>query len=106
MLPKKNRADKKDLEEVFKKGLFAASPLLTFRYVKIKNSQNFKISFIAPKTVNKSAVKRNFLRRRGYIALEKNLGGLPFPVIGAFIFRKNNIENLENEIKNIFNKIH
>ncbi|OGI65050.1 hypothetical protein A2647_01360 [Candidatus Nomurabacteria bacterium RIFCSPHIGHO2_01_FULL_40_24b] len=111
MLPKKNRASKKDLEGVFRKGLFLTSPNITFKYLKIKNNfsgtdKNFRISFIAPKAISKSAVKRNFLKRRGYRLFKKHIDSLPFPIVGAFIFNKNNVENLEDEIKKILNKIH
>jgi len=102
MLPKNNRANRKDLDKVFKKGSFLASQNLTFRYIKYKIN---KISFVTPKTVSKSAVNRNSLRRKGYLALRKYIKTIPFPVVGVFLFKKNNIENLENEIKNILNKI-
>ncbi|MEK7459718.1 MAG: ribonuclease P protein component [Patescibacteria group bacterium] len=105
MLPKINRVDRKQIQQIFKFGSIIHSPNLTFRYLKDKNIKNYKISFIVPKTVSKSAVQRNSLRRRGYIALEKNIHLLSFPIIGVFIFKKQNIENLENEIKNIIKKI-
>ncbi len=103
MLPKKNRANRKDLDKVFKKALFLASPNLTFRYLKDKD---VKISFIVNKTVSKRAVKRNSLRRKGYDMVQKSLILLPFPVLGVFLLKKDNIDNLEHEIKDIFNKIH
>ncbi|MDQ3075758.1 MAG: ribonuclease P protein component [bacterium] len=101
MLLKKNRANKKDLDKVFKKGFFLASTNLTFRYLKDKTT---KISFVTPKTVSKSAVKRNGLRRKGYALLKKHLELLPSPITAAFVFKKSNTENLENEIKNLLTK--
>ena len=44
MLPKKNRASKKDLEGVFRKGLFLTSPNITFKYLKIKNNKKKRIA--------------------------------------------------------------
>jgi ribonuclease P protein component len=105
MLPKKNRADKKTIEKIFKRSFFLSSPNLNFRYFKSKNEEGHKISFIVPKTISKKAVERNSLRRKGYINLQKNLSLIPFPVNGVFSFRKKNIENIENEIKNIFKEI-
>lgn len=103
MLPKRNRASKKDLEEVFKSGSFLNSKGLTLRYLSSKSS---KISFIVPKTLTKSAVKRNSLRRSGYLALKKYLKVSKEPLIkGAFIYKKKEVEDLENEIKEIFSKI-
>ena len=78
-----------------------------------------KISFIVPKTVSKSAVVRNLLKRRGYACIRKNISFLPHSFWGAFIFgkksvlffgskkRKNNpsVKNLDFEIKNILEKV-
>ena len=109
MLPKNNRANRKDLEEVFKKGSFLASPNLSFRFLKKKDTPYSKISFISPKTVSKSAVKRNSLRRRGYRILQKNQDLFKKGIFGAFVFGKKSLkittQDLENEINNIVKKI-
>jgi hypothetical protein len=57
--------------------------------------------------VAKLAVKRNLLRRRGYIALEKHLDRFPLGLIGVFIFKKyqDDVSILSNEIENILSKI-
>ena len=106
MLPKKNRANKKAIEMVFKDGKFINSTNLSLKY-KLLGGKNFQISFIVPKKVVKGAVERNHLRRLGYIALEKHLGGVPKGTIGAFLFKKqqDDVLILENEIKNILHKI-
>ena len=106
MLPKKNRVSTKEVNQIFKGGNFLNSPNLTFKYLK-NNSQATKISFIAPKSVAKLAVERNFLRRRGYSALAKHFKLSPLGTTGIFIFKKyqDDILILENEIKNILNKI-
>ena len=106
MLPKKNRVIKKEVDLIFKQGRFITSPNLTFKYVKNQN-QGVKISFIAPKSVAKLAVKRNLLRRRGYSALEKYINQFPLGIIGVFIFKKyqDDIFTLKNEIENILKKI-
>ena len=106
MLPKKNRANTGEVEEIFKKGRFINSLNLTFKYIKT-SEKGIKISFIAPKSVAKLAVKRNLLRRRGYTALKKYIDQFPAGTIGAFVFKKyqEDISILENEIKNILSKI-
>ena len=106
MLPKKNRADKRAVEKIFKKGKFVDCLNLTFKFL-ITSEKERKISFIVPKSVAKKAVKRNYLRRLGYFALQKHFNSLPFGIIGVFIFKKyqDDISIIENEIKNIFNKI-
>ena len=107
MLKKKNRADTKAVEKIFKEGKFLTSPSLTFKFIKNKNSSTPRISFIAPKNIAKLAVERNLRRRKGYVILKKYITKVPKYIVGAFIFRKYQDDNiiLENEIKNIFSKI-
>jgi ribonuclease P protein component len=107
MLPKKNRADKKVIEKIFKEGKFINSPSFTFKFILSKSSNKTHISFIAPKNIAKLAVKRNSLRRKGYVVLKKYINQFPLGTLGVFIFKKpeEDISKIENEIKNIFNKI-
>ena len=106
MLPKKNRADTNEIDRIFKEGSSLNSPSLTFRYLKNAGATT-NISFIAPKSVAKLAVKRNLLRRLGYNAIEKHINRFPPLLTGVFIFKKYNddVLILENEIKNILSKI-
>ena len=106
MLPKKNRVSTKEVDEVFKRGSSLSSPSLSFKYLKNKNKE-VKISFMAPKSVAKLAVKRNLLRRRGYIALAKYINQFPLGFVGVLVFKKyqDDILILENEIKSILSKI-
>ena len=107
MLPKKNRADTKTVEKIFKEGKLFSSPNLTFRFLIIKDNQNRRISVIVPKAVTKLAVKRNLLRRRGYNALKKFITQFPADIVGVLVFKKyrDDVLIIENEIKSILNKI-
>jgi len=107
MLPKKNRADKKAIEKIFKEGKFVDSPNLTFKFIKTQKPSLLQVSFIVPKSISKLAVKRNLLRRRGYMVVEKYLKHFPVGVVGVFVFRKyqDDILILQNEIENILTKI-
>ena len=120
MLSKKNRVDKKEIDLIFKKGRFVGSQNLTLKFfINLDKTKEKKISFITPKSVSKKAVIRNLLRRRGYAVLEKYMKQFPVAILGVFIFNKKSTEffggrknkkykpilNLENEIKNILNKI-
>lgn len=107
MLPKKNRADKKTVEKVFKKGHFVNSPNLNFKFILYNNSNTSRISFVVPKSVSKKAVGRNRLRRRGYNALEKYIKQFPLGLVGVFVFKKLQEDTpiLEDEIKNILDQI-
>lgn len=106
MLPKKNRADKKAVEKIFKEGSFLSTPVLTFKFLN-KQGNKRQISFIVPKNIAKLAVKRNLLRRRGYTALKKYLQDFPSGIVGVFVFKKyqEKILLIEDEIKNILRKI-
>lgn len=119
MLPKKNRVVTKEVDKIFKEGRFIVSPSFTFKYIKVPTDLTCgdfnrsdlclkpKISFIAPKNVAKLAVKRNLLRRRGYIALAKYIHQFPLGMIGVLIFKKyqDDVSVIENEIKTILSKI-
>lgn len=107
MLPKKNRADKKAVERIFKEGKFINSTFLTFKFILNKNSSLPRISFIVPKNIAKLAVKRNLLRRRGYTALYEHIKEFPLGLVGVFVFKKyqDDVLIIKNEIKNIFSKI-
>jgi RNase P protein component len=91
---------------IFKQGRFLNSPSLTFKFI-IINENGRKISFIAPKSIAKLAVKRNFLRRKGYNVLQKYINSFPTGILGVFVFKKyqDDVLILENEIKNILAKI-
>ena len=118
MLPKKNRADKKMVEKIFKKGFFIASGSIVLKYIRENNNNLPHISFIAPKGIAKKAVDRNRLRRVGYSIVKKYLHLFPVGFVGAFVFGKNSLIlfsgrknktsnprlNLENEIKSILKK--
>jgi ribonuclease P protein component len=113
MLPKKNRAGKKTVEAIFKAcppngrdGKFLNSFHLTFKFMLTGNTSK-QISFIVPKSVSKLAVKRNRLRRLGYSLLKKYIEGFPFGIQGVLVFKKyqDDPSILENEIKEIFNKV-
>jgi ribonuclease P protein component len=106
MLPKKNRADKKAVERIFKEGRFIDSPNLTFKFILIHGNER-RVSVVVPKKVAKLAVKRNLLRRRGYVVLDKYIDQFPVGLIGIFVFKKfqDSISIIEDEIKNILNKI-
>ncbi len=122
MLPKKNRANKKEFDLIFKNGKFVSSPNLTLKY--IKNIENvgflsYKFAFVVPKTVSKKAVERNSLKRKGFSLLNDILKEKPLKIGAIFIFGKKSLEffggnktkdknpreNLKKEILFLLNKI-
>lgn len=107
MLAKKNRADTKIVEKVFKVGKFINSPVLSFKFKLNGGSATPRVSFIAPKNIAKKAVDRNAMRRLGYEGLKKYIKQLPAGLEGAFIFKKSglSLKELENEIQTILNQL-
>jgi len=111
MLPKKNRADKKAIEKIFKEGRFINSSNLTLKFLNNVHTGygHARVSFIVPKTVEKKATRRNSLRRKGYLILKKYWNKIPNDFVGVFIFNKikegNLLKNIEEDIKAILNKI-
>jgi RNase P protein component len=107
MLPKKNRISKKDVDMLFRHSSFLNSPHLNFKFTLGNKSAIPQISFIAPKSVSKLAVKRNALRRKGYVVLENYISQFPAGILGVFLFKKyqDDASIIENEIKNILSKI-
>jgi len=111
MLPKKNKADKKAIEKIFKEGRFINSSNLTLKFLNNVHTGygHARVSFIVPKSIAKNAVKRDFLRRRGYDVLARYFDRIPNDFVGVFIFNKikegNLLKNIEEDIKAILNKI-
>lgn len=119
MLPKKNRLNTKEVEDIFKKGSFLNSNNLTLKFILKKEGTSPKVSFLTPKTISKKAIVRNRLRRRGYEAIKGFFEVFPAGFVGAFVFGKKSEEffgggkekkkiakeNIENEIKTILDKM-
>jgi len=95
------------MEEIFKEGRIINSPNLTFKFILTYNFISPRISFIAPKSIAKFAVKRNKLRRLGYRVLKTYMKDFPLELVGVFVFKKYQEDTsiIEDEIKNILNKI-
>jgi len=73
MLNKKNRLTKKLFNEVFEKGQNYHSDFLFSKIIKRGGStQESRFSFSVPTKIEKKVVKRNFLRRKGYMVIREN----------------------------------
>lgn len=105
MLKKNIRADKKTVEKIFSAGKFVGSGPLSLKFFIDRKEKSPRISFIVPKSVSKSAVERNSLRRKGYIAVKEYINKLPAGFKGAFVFKKKSLD-IKKEIENILAKIH
>lgn len=104
MLPKKKRVTKELFHIIMKNGKVISGSVFLFRYITQNNPQ---YAFVAPKSVAKNAVTRNFLRKQGYSAIRS------FKVIsGAGIFfykkelKKANFSEIKEDIRKILQKAH
>lgn len=106
MLPKKNRASKRDLDNLFKSKVFLSSDFFSFKYA-VAGKKAPKISFVVPKSVAKLATDRNSLRRVGYLAVSPYFKNLPIGLVGVFFFKKSekSLSKIQNEVEKILNKI-
>jgi ribonuclease P protein component len=107
MLPKNQRVERKPIKQIFEQGRFLNGSSLTLKFTRDPKAKKAKISFIAPKSVAKTAVERNSLRRKGYRAIKPHMSSLPNDLSGVFIFKKKeiNILDLENEISVLLSKV-
>lgn len=119
MLKKKNRISKREVNHIFKNGLFVGSKNMFLKFLINKQQKDNKIAFTAPKDVSRKAYKRNLLRRRGYLAIKDVFSYIPQGFNGIFVFKgeaiskfgtrktKNNnpVDSLSREIESILRKI-
>lgn len=96
MISKKHRVNKDLFDKIFKQGVMIHSPIFMFKYIKSLENKGL-FAFVAPKTVAKSAVKRNSLRRKGYNSL-RNIGILT-GISGVFFYKKGSEGANSKEIK-------
>lgn len=94
MLAKEHRINKGVFEAIMKEGKMVSSPLFTLRYMpSVDNTVHFAV--VAPKSIAKTAVLRNSLRRKGYVAVKPLLIK---PFIGVLFYKKEAIKLTSTEI--------
>lgn len=109
MLPKKQRLQRDEFPNLFKKGKTVNSAHLSFRFVTDPKLTKSKFSIVISKKTAKTAVVRNRFRRRGYEAIAKISPVLNTPLRGAFFAKtgaeKMSFPEIKREINNILEKI-
>jgi ribonuclease P protein component len=88
MLPKKVRIKKSLFKDIKTRGIFLNSPYLFLNVYKESEDKNSLFAFSCSKKVNKLAVKRNLLRRRGYSIIKKILPNINKGFYFIFSFKK------------------
>ena len=103
MVSKKKRVTKDLFHVIMKTGRVISSPLFLFRYIPQKD---VKVAFVASKSIAKSAVERNNMRRRGY----NTIRNIPLQNIACIFFykkeaKKANFEEIKTEVENILKRV-
>jgi RNase P protein component len=103
MLPKDNRTTKELFQKILKDGRAISGNIFLFKYI----PGPLKISFVAPKSMAKTAVRRNSLRRKGYNAFRALVPTVK--VSGVFFYRKEakspTTEDIKADIESILKKV-
>ncbi len=94
MLPKKNRLERLEVEEIIKSGLFFHTPYFTYYTQKGRNKAAFAVT--VSKKVAKTAVLRNRIRRHFYLALAGSIKDKKAIQGGVFMTKKG-IEKLSGD---------
>ncbi len=88
MIPKHKRLTTSLFKEVFLGGKSVFGPQISLVYIKQNENQHSRFSFSVSKKVAKTAVLRNRIRRRGYVALAPLLSTETVPVFGVLVVKK------------------
>lgn len=108
MISRDRRIDKHLFREVFSRGNSLPG---TYVYAKVLPllGEKSRFAFSVPRSVAKSAVKRNTLRRKGYTCLESYINDIPDGYAVIFFFKKESRDPSPDElcidIKEISQKI-
>lgn len=102
MLPKNQRVQQSAFLEVLKGGKSVYAPYLTLKFLKGKQRQESKFSFVVSRAVTKKASDRNLLKRRGYYIIRKHKEDIIDSVTATFFFKRAGVKfsfkDLEREI--------
>ncbi|HEY0221174.1 MAG TPA: ribonuclease P protein component [Candidatus Paceibacterota bacterium] len=108
MLPKKRRIVRKDFSYISNSGKRLHSPIFLLNLAKNKANSASQVAFSVSKKTEKSAVKRNKLRRLGYRVLENNIKLIKPGFFAHFLFKKiksfPEYEEIEKEVVELLSK--
>ncbi len=97
MLSKQKRLSGADITQLWKGGKPTGTPFFVVRHIKTDETSS-RFAVIAPKTIAKSAVLRNSIRRKWYASLRQALKNKALmPGIYAFVIKKEGILAMPQE---------
>jgi ribonuclease P protein component len=97
------------LHYVYQHGQTAKDPALTLRYCTNKKRRSYRVAVVVSKKVNKSAVKRNRIRRRLYqfVSLNQDKITKPYDIVLNVVSEEianMPVEQLKNVLKKLFSQ--
>lgn len=107
MLSKNWRIPKSEFQHILSKGKRYNSPLFLLYIVENKDhsSNNSRFAFSVPKTVAKTAVQRNRLRRLGYSVVQSHKDDVAKGYLVFFLYKKHkqilDFDLIESEIQEL-----
>ena len=108
MLKKNHKLSRSDFTTVFETRKVHSSPHFTLRVSKMSSWDDFGVSVVVSKKVEKSAVYRNRAKRRTYYALKILSESFKIPFKGVFVMKKSvlgvDFYDLETEIEKLVNE--
>lgn len=100
MISKKNRATSEMVSKIFKDGkIITSNAFFSCRFMKAEGSHH--VAFVAPKTIFKTAIERNSIRRKWYNSLPRDLGKTKQGVYVFVLKNSGQKINTEERIKSL-----
>jgi len=108
MLPKKRRVEKELFPDVLNKARSFYGENMSLRVFLAEPYKETRVSFVVSKKVSNKAVKRNFLKRKGYSAIKDMPISLNKGFVCVFFFKKSTLSisytDLKKEISSLLKK--
>lgn len=107
MLSKEKRIPRVLFSSILTNGRSFHLPIISIKVLENKD-ENSRFSFVVSKSVSKSAVKRNLIKRRGYSIIQKHLKNIKSGYLYVFFIKKgvekSKFAEFEEEIVEILKK--
>lgn len=108
MLPKKRRVGKELFPDVLNKSKSFYGDSMSLRVFSVGYSNETRFSFVVSKKVSNKAVKRNFLKKRGYSVIKDISVNINKGFVCVFFFKKSALTlsyvDLKKEISSLLKK--
>lgn len=107
MFSKKNRLNSREIEALFQSSRTISSSTFLLKFTISKEDLLYKSAFSVPKKLIKTAVMRNYLKRRGFHALQGIKDQIPAGFKGVFVFKRKELsyQDIRQDLLSLLSKI-